>query len=101
MFCDLLLCFLKSTINTIYFCEIDEKLEKIEPVNYSLNSGKGVFIADIYFDFETQKAVKFRRAEDSKILWIPKQFHKNPNTKSRKTKQNIQLKFKPKDLYWK
>lgn len=52
-------------------------------------------------DFETKKAVKFRRANDSKVLWIPKQFIKKKFIRDRDKQQNIQLKFKPKDLHWK
>ena len=79
----------------------DIGLPSIEPEQYAFKYREGIFINDIYFDFETKKAVKFRRAKDSKILWIPKQFLRKSFSKDRKIPQNIQLKFKPKDLYWK
>lgn len=79
----------------------DIGLPSNESVEYTYKYKTGVFIEEIYFDFETKKAVKFRRAKDSKILWVPKQFLKKECSKDRNTPQNVQLKFKPNDLYWK
>jgi len=79
----------------------DRGLSSIESVEYRYKSKARVFINDLYFDFETKKAVKFRRTKDSKILWIPKQFLKKECSKNRSTPQNVQLKFKPRDLNWK
>ena len=75
----------------------DIGLPSIEPVQYK----QGVFISSIYFDYETEKAVKFRRAKDSKILWVPKKWLKREFSKDPALVQNIQLKFRPKDLHWK
>jgi len=79
----------------------DKNLSSNELVEYSSKYKAGVFIKDVYFDFETKKAVKFHRDKDSKILWIPKQFLKKECSKDRSTPQTVQLKFKPRDLNWK
>ncbi|MDX1798932.1 MAG: hypothetical protein R3255_09820, partial [Candidatus Lokiarchaeia archaeon] len=76
-------------------------LKSHETVDYTYKYGSGVVIKNVYFDFETEKAVKFKREKDSKILWVPKQFLKKECNKDRNHPQNIHLKFKPKDLYWK
>jgi DNA helicase-4 len=79
----------------------DIGLPSTESVEYTFKYKTGVFINDVYFDFETKKAVKFRRAKDSKILWLPKKFLKKECRKDQNIPQNIQLKFKPRNLYWK
>jgi DNA helicase-4 len=76
-------------------------LSSIESVKYTNKYGAGVLIKNVYFDFETKKAVKFHRAKDSKILWIPKKLLKKDCSKDRSTPQNVQLQFKPRDLNWK
>ncbi|GAF81809.1 unnamed protein product, partial [marine sediment metagenome] len=79
----------------------DIGLPSVESVQFSLKYREGVFIKNVYFDYETNKAVKFRRTKDSKILWVPKQWLKKQFIKDKERPQDVQLKFKPKDLNWK
>ncbi|MFX0030156.1 MAG: UvrD-helicase domain-containing protein [Candidatus Hermodarchaeota archaeon] len=80
---------------------IDNASSKKEHVEYTTRFRKGVIIENLIFDFETEKAVKFRRNKDTKILWVPKAVLKKEFIRDRKTPQNIQLKFKPRNLSWK
>lgn len=79
---------------------MNDHQEDGELVEYSYNLKDGNYIEKIYYEFETDKAVKFGRNEDDKILWIPKSLIKGGWKKDKKLPQNIRLKY-PAKLYWK
>ena len=60
----------------------------------------GNYINKIFYEFETEKAVKFGRNIDEKILWIPKSLIKGGWKKDKKRAQNVKVKY-PARLYWK
>lgn len=68
------------------------KIEKDEKI--------GDHIENLYFVWETEKAVKFSRKEDNKILWIPKSAIKNHWIADRTKSQRIVLIFIPSEFYW-
>jgi len=71
-----------------------------ELVEYSYSLKNGNFLENIYYKFETEKAVMFCRNIDEKILWIPKSTIKRGWSKDKKNPQNIRIKY-PIKLYWK
>jgi len=77
----------------------EENQEKGELVEYSYSLKEGNYIKKIYYDFETEKAVKFGRNEDDKSLWIPKSIIKGGWKKDKKMPQNIRIKY-PIPLKW-
>ncbi|MEJ2249615.1 MAG: ATP-binding protein [Candidatus Lokiarchaeota archaeon] len=61
---------------------------------------KGEFVDDLYFSWETEKAVKFKRESDGKVLWIPKSAIKSPWFNDRTEPQKVYLNFIPNNFYW-
>jgi len=72
--------------------------ENREFVEYS-PSVDGNFIRNIYYEFETDKAVRFGRQEDEKFFWIPKSNIKGGWKKDKQYAQDIGVKFNMK-LHW-
>ncbi|MFW9878581.1 MAG: hypothetical protein ACFFG0_36330 [Candidatus Thorarchaeota archaeon] len=70
-----------------------------EIVEYVYSVKDGNYIEKIFHEFETDKAVKFGRNIDDKIIWIPKSLIKGGWKKDKKLPQNIKVKF-PAQLYW-
>lgn len=64
-----------------------------ELVKYSLNKDLENYIEHIYYEFETDKAVKFGRNIDEKVLWIPKRLIKGGWKKDKQMPQNVKVKF--------
>ena len=74
--------------------------EDNELVEYSYSVKEGNYIRKIFYEFETEKAVKFGRNDDEKILWIPKTIIKGGWNKDKQKSQNIRVKY-PIELSWK
>jgi len=77
----------------------DNKVDN-ELVEYSYSLKEGNYIRKIFYEFETEKAIKFGRNEDENILWIPKSIIKGGWNKDKKKSQNIRVKY-PIKLSWK
>ncbi|MFW9970466.1 MAG: hypothetical protein ACFFDF_09715 [Candidatus Odinarchaeota archaeon] len=78
---------------------MDEKNHK-DLVKYSFSFKNGNYIANIYYEFETNKAVLFGRNTDEKALWVPKSIIKGGWKKDKRMPQNIKIKY-PIPLEWK
>lgn len=78
----------------------EENQKDGEKVEYSYSLKEGNYIEKIYYEFETDKAVKFGRNLDEKVLWIPKSIIKGGWKKDKKLPQNIRIKY-PIPLLWK
>jgi len=59
----------------------------------------GSLIKNIFYEFETEKAVMFGRNEDEKVLWIPKRNIKGGWKKDKKFHQDIRVNYHM-ELYW-
>ena len=60
-------------------------------VKISYDLGKGIYIKDVYYDCETQKAVILKRKADNKYCLIPKSIIEKGWKKDKKIPQNIYL----------
>ncbi len=69
-------------------------------VNIKNNPKDGNYVENLYYSFETEKAIKFRRKKDDKILWIPKSAIKNKWVKDNSLSQKIILNYIPSDFQW-
>jgi len=78
----------------------DGNQDEGESVEYSYNLKDGNYIGNIYYEFETNKAVLFERNLDEKGLWIPKSIIKGGWKKDKKIPQNVRINY-PIPLYWK
>lgn len=70
-----------------------------ELVEYSYSLKDGNYIANIYYEFETNKAVLFGRNLDEKALQVPKSIIKGGWKKDKEMPQNVKIKY-PIPLYW-
>ncbi|MFX1296102.1 MAG: hypothetical protein ACFFD2_14790 [Promethearchaeota archaeon] len=77
----------------------EENKKNGELIDYSYTLKEGNYVKKIYYEFETEKAVKFGRNEDEKMLWIPKSVIKGGWKKDKKFPQNIRIK-NPIPLSW-
>ncbi len=78
----------------------EECQNKGEVVEFSYSLKEGNYIKKIFYEFETERAVRFGRNHDEKFLWIPKSIIKGGWKKDKKVPQNIRIKY-PIPLYWK
>ena len=71
---------------------INEKNSNEEIAELSFFAGKGNYVKEVIYIYESGDAVKFGRKKDSKILWIPKSLIKYGWEKEAGAIQNIFIK---------
>ena len=64
---------------------------KKELVETKYHPDKGDFVPNVYYEFETGRAIVFRRKEDGKITYIPKTLIKGGFHRRRDEPQDISL----------
>ena len=60
-------------------------------VRFLYDIGKGDYIKDVYYENETERAVKFKRKIDDKYCSIPKSFIQKRWKKDKNIAQNIYI----------
>ena len=70
------------------------------PIELSFDLSKGNYIKDVYYEKETDKAIKIVNEEQDKYSWIPKSIVKGGWIKDYNKLQNIYLRFGIRELYW-
>lgn len=63
-----------------------------EIVKFSYDIAKGNYIENVYYEYETERAVKFKRKLDNKYCRIPKSFLQKGWKKDKNIPQNIYIK---------
>jgi len=89
----------KKTENKARDFKLKPLISKVEVIILS-DPKKGDYVDNLFFEWETENALKFRREKDEMKLWIPKSAINGPWIKDSSKKQKIFLNFIPDNFNW-